>query len=91
MLRLYLILILPAMGINTAIAPHRVDRNIQLWCWVQGDDHNETFGIGIAGTKTVDDLKKAIRKEKPHAFREVDADTLKLWKVSHHVAAARCY
>jgi hypothetical protein len=58
---------------------------------VQGDDHNETFQIGIAGTNTVGDLKKAIKKEKEPAFDQVAADTLKLWQVSHHVSTARCY
>jgi hypothetical protein len=57
---------------------------------VQGDDHNETFGIGIAGTNTVGDLKKAIKEKKP-AFDQVAADTLKLWKASRHFAVARCY
>jgi len=41
------------MGINTATAPRQVDRNIQLSCWVQGGDHNETFPIAITGTNSV--------------------------------------
>jgi hypothetical protein len=34
------------------------------------------------GTKTVGNLKKAIRKEKEPAFDHVPPDALKLWKVS---------
>jgi Crinkler effector protein N-terminal domain len=53
-----------------------------LRCWVHGDDPDYIFPVEIAATKTVGDLKKAIKEEKKHAFRDVDADILVLWKVS---------
>ena len=55
---------------------------LELFCWVQGDDYRQAFSLEIAGTKTVSALKKAIKEEKKVAFKHVDADTLKLWKVS---------
>jgi hypothetical protein len=53
----------------------------QLFCWVQGNDHGQIFPLDIRGIATVGHLKEAIKKEKA-AFKQVDADTLKLWKVS---------
>ncbi len=58
---------------------------IRLFCWVQGDEAKQRFELQIASTETVSGLRKAIKKEKENTFREVDADTLNLWKVS-----ARC-
>jgi hypothetical protein len=55
---------------------------LELFCWVQGDPHDQAFSLEIAGTKTVSALKKAIKAEKKPAFDHVPADTLKLWKVS---------
>ena len=55
---------------------------LELFCWVQGDDHRQAFSLKIAGTETVSALKKAIKEKKKLAFDHVPADTLKLWKVS---------
>ena len=46
------------------------------------DDTSHIFPIEIAESKTVGALRKAIKDEKRHAFKHVDADTLVLWKVS---------
>jgi hypothetical protein len=52
-----------------------------LFCWVQGDDPEQAFSLDVSGTKNVSELKEAIKEKKKHTFRDVDADTLKLWKV----------
>jgi hypothetical protein len=49
---------------------------------VLNDDTSHIFPIEIAESKTVGALRKAIKDEKRHAFKHVDADTLVLWKVS---------
>jgi hypothetical protein len=64
---------------------------LQLWCWVEGDDHKHTFPIEIMGSKTVSELKDAIKKKKEHTFQEVDADTLMLWKVSMSCSLPKAY
>jgi hypothetical protein len=53
---------------------------LSLNCWVRGSDVGRTFEVKISKTETVVALKKAIRNEKPAAFRDVDADTLDLYK-----------
>ena len=53
-----------------------------LHCWVHGDDPDAIFLVEIATTKTVGALKQAIKEEKKHAFQDIDAKTLDLWKVS---------
>jgi hypothetical protein len=55
---------------------------LELFCWVQGDPHDQAFAVKIAGTERVGALKKAIKEEKKVAFVQVDANNLKLWKVS---------
>jgi hypothetical protein len=55
--------------------------NLELNCWVLGDDYNRTFPVKIANNETVAALKKAIKEEKKRAFLDVDADSLDLWKV----------
>jgi Crinkler effector protein N-terminal domain len=51
--------------------------------FVQGQDprHNVSTVV-IPNTKNVSALRQAIWKEKEHAFKGVDANTLVLWKVS---------
>ena len=49
-------------------------------CWVRGPDVGSIFEVKISKTESVAALKKAIRSEKPVAFRDVDADTLALYK-----------
>jgi hypothetical protein len=55
-----------------------------LHCWVYSDDPDCIFPVETSATKTVEALKAVIKEENKHAFREVDADTLVLWKVSIH-------
>jgi hypothetical protein len=55
---------------------------LELFCWVQGDDPRQAFSLKIAGAETVSALKEAIKEKKKVSFEHVDADTLKLWKVS---------
>ena len=43
---------------------------------------NNPFAIAIEKSMTVDDLKKAIKKEKERTFEDIESDTLELWKVS---------
>ena len=47
-----------------------------------GDDSQRVFPVRIAKSETVGALKKAVKKEKEHAFDGVDADCLDLWMVS---------
>jgi hypothetical protein len=54
---------------------------LELNCIVQGDEPTHAFLVKILNTKNVGALKKAIKEEKTHAFEQVDADTLNLWKV----------
>jgi hypothetical protein len=57
---------------------------IKFFCWVV-DVSDNLFSIKIDNNLTVDELKKAIVKEKPNAFLTVDADELMLYKVSIRV------
>ena len=62
--------------------PKDLSGALLLFCWVKGDDPNQTFALRIASTQTIGDLKNAIKGKKQSKFRDVDADTLKIWKVS---------
>ena len=55
---------------------------LELNCLVFGEDHSHIFPVEISASKTVGALKKAIKKDKTHAFQHVDADALVLWSVS---------
>ena len=55
---------------------------ISLNCWILGLDKANRFSIDVPLSKTVDHLKKAIKKEKENAFNHIDADQLEIWKVS---------
>ncbi|KAG1894527.1 uncharacterized protein F5891DRAFT_893524, partial [Suillus fuscotomentosus] len=55
---------------------------LHLNCIVLGDDPSHIFPINIAQTRTVGDLKDMIKDKKKRYFDHVDADSLKLWKVS---------
>jgi hypothetical protein len=55
---------------------------LTLNCIVQGDQLTEVFTVEIPSTKNVDVLKDFIKDKKKHAFEQVDANTLRLWKVS---------
>jgi hypothetical protein len=52
-----------------------------LFCWILGVS-DRPFSVSIEAARTVDDLKKAIVKEKSSTFANIEADQLTLWKVS---------
>ena len=52
-----------------------------LACWIVGLDAN-FFLVDILLSKTVDHLKKAIKKEKENALNRIDSDQLEIWKAS---------
>jgi hypothetical protein len=58
--------------------PHALELN----CLVRGDGTDHVFTIEIVNTKNVSALRKAIKEEKKHKFKHVDADSLILWNVS---------
>ena len=56
-------------------------RTIPLFCWIL-DVSDRSFSVSIDDTQTVDNLKKAIVKEKSNTLANIEADQLTLWKVS---------
>ncbi len=50
-------------------------------CLILGEDRNHIFPVEIYRNKSVGVLREVI-KDKKNTFKDVDADTLKLWKVS---------
>jgi hypothetical protein len=52
---------------------------IKLNCFVFGDSES-LFTVSVANTDRVNQLQEAVKEKKKHAFRDVDADALKLWK-----------
>ena len=66
--------------LRLTVASNDPPRLITLFCWILGiSDH--PFPVDIEDTRTVGHLKKAILKEKPSAFANIDPDQLTLWKV----------
>ena len=59
-----------------------IDRILELNCLVQGDDLSHLFTVKIGKSENVSTLKDMIKEKKTHAFRNIDADSLVLWKVS---------
>jgi hypothetical protein len=59
---------------------------ITLNCWVLSDDPDRVFSVDIDPKKSVDALKKAIKKEMKPAFDHIPANGLDLWKVSERIA-----
>jgi hypothetical protein len=55
---------------------------LELNCFVHDDDPRRVFPIKIVTTGSAGTLKKAIKEEKKVALEHVDADALRLWKVS---------
>jgi hypothetical protein len=58
---------------------------LRLNCWVDGDDISQIFLITIPNTESVSTLKEAIKDKNPEAFRNIDARSLLLRKVSFPV------
>ncbi|KAI6030254.1 hypothetical protein EDC04DRAFT_2525525, partial [Pisolithus marmoratus] len=55
---------------------------ITLNCWVRGHTFHDVFSVKISSTETVGAIQKVIKSEYPLSFRDVDADTLNLHKVT---------
>jgi hypothetical protein len=51
-------------------------------CLVHGELSERAFSIKVSKTELVAELKELIKAKKQHAFAEVDADQLTLWRVS---------
>jgi len=58
---------------------------ISLACWILGLDDANHFLVDILLSKTVDHLKKAIKKEKDPILNHIAADQLEIWKVGDSV------
>jgi hypothetical protein len=58
------------------------DRNLTLFCLVDGEATSNAFSIKTPSNNTVDDLKNLIKTRKSPEFDDVAADKLKLWRVS---------
>ncbi|KAF9986697.1 hypothetical protein BGZ65_006582 [Modicella reniformis] len=53
---------------------------LTIWCVVDGE--STAFSVKPKSAESVDDLKKAIKKQRPNDLAKVAADRLALWKVS---------
>ncbi|KAG0271769.1 hypothetical protein BGZ96_005631, partial [Linnemannia gamsii] len=56
------------------------DNRLNFLCLVNGE--STSFPVEIEPTKTIGDLKDAIKAKKTNDFSDVDADKLTLWRVS---------
>src|SRR5437764_643483 len=56
--------------------------SITLFCLVKGNTTANAFEVDIEKDKSISHLKKVIKAEKQNDFAGVDADRLKLWKVT---------
>ncbi len=56
--------------------------SITLLCLVKGNTLANAFSVKISREEPISELKKAIKAEKQNDFAGVDADRLKLWKVT---------
>ncbi|KAH9167869.1 hypothetical protein EDB89DRAFT_1649638 [Lactarius sanguifluus] len=57
-------------------------RRLQLNCFVLGEDRNNIFSVKIPNTENVSSLRRAIKDKNNITFRDVEADTLTLLRVS---------
>ena len=53
-----------------------------LFCRLEDDPNGSPFPVETDPNRTVGELKKLIKNEKPNDLRDVDSDKLVLWKVS---------
>ena len=56
--------------------------SITLLCLVKGNTLANAFAIDIESEKLVSHLKEAIKEKKQNGFANINANKLKLWKVS---------
>jgi hypothetical protein len=77
-------LLCPSLTVTHSVLPPSLPSVplLELNCFLQGDDAGNVFPVKIARTESVGTLKEAIKEKKLVAFERVDADSLKLWKVS---------
>src|SRR4051794_6208908 len=57
--------------------------SITLFCLVKDNTTANAFSVKISKDKPISELKKAIKTEKHKTFHGVEADELKLWKVTN--------
>ena len=62
---------------------------ISLACWILGFNDSNPFMVGVLPSKTVDHLKKAIKKENERTLSGIDAHELEIWKVSQPAPGPR--
>ena len=55
---------------------------MKLFCWII-EKSDDSFPVDVADDDTVGDLKEAIMKKKPHTLAGLEADELRIWKVSN--------
>jgi hypothetical protein len=55
---------------------------IELFCFIIGDEPNNIFPIQIERDRTVGNMKAKIKDENKHALQGIDAKSLVLWMVS---------
>jgi len=63
---------------------------LELNCLVFGNS-DRLFSVSIANADRVNKVQEAVKKKKEQAFRYVDTNDLKLWKVAYFVVIVnRC-
>ncbi|TDL27062.1 hypothetical protein BD410DRAFT_783216 [Rickenella mellea] len=70
-----------------------MSETLQLWCWVTHDGPNPSrvFGVEIGREASIAALKRAIKNKKPNGLAHIDADALRLWKVSQAIPVDRSF
>jgi len=58
-----------------------MSNTLELICWVLGDDPSRVFAVEIARSRVVSFLKEAIKDKTKCEFNDIDARSLRLWKV----------
>ncbi len=56
--------------------------SITLFCLVKENVFENAFSVKISKDEPISELKDAIKTKKQNDFAEIDADKLKLWKVT---------
>ena len=79
------------LSVEMTFAPSRVliatfelleSQTIRLFCSILGEPLDQIFGVTIAWTASVCELKEAIKDEVKYQFEHIDANLLNLWDVS---------
>ncbi|KAG0015174.1 hypothetical protein BGZ80_010005 [Entomortierella chlamydospora] len=53
-----------------------------IFCIVSGEKASNAFPIKIPSSETIGEFKKAVKREKPSAFTNIEASDLVIWRVS---------